>query len=79
MDDLRDMGEGNAVVNRRHFLHRDTLVAASAIYKELHGNEDGTVPATFQVVHFIGWKPSPNQANPLERGTGRTNLQDVLS
>ncbi|KAG1892130.1 S-adenosyl-L-methionine-dependent methyltransferase [Suillus subluteus] len=78
LEDLRDMGENNAVVGRRHFLHRDTLAAASAIYKELHGNEDGSVPATFQIIYMIGWKPSPNQLKPLERGSAQTNLKDVL-
>ncbi|KAJ8473153.1 hypothetical protein ONZ51_g8045 [Trametes cubensis] len=78
MEDLQDMGENNAVVGRRHFIHRDTLAAASAIYKELHGHEDGTVPATFQVIYVIGWKPAPNQPKPLERGSGQTNLKDVL-
>ncbi|KAJ3849446.1 S-adenosyl-L-methionine-dependent methyltransferase [Lentinula lateritia] len=78
MDDLRDMGESNAVIGRRHIIHRDTLAAASAIYKELHGNEDGTVPATFQVIFMIGWKPGPTQPRPLERGSGKTNLKDVL-
>ena len=51
LDDLRDMGESNAIIGRwalynrfifhtklmidssRHLLHRDTLAAASAIYK----------------------------------------------
>lgn len=33
LDDLRDMGENNAIIGRRHLLHRDTLAAASAIYK----------------------------------------------
>ncbi|KAG2349213.1 S-adenosyl-L-methionine-dependent methyltransferase [Suillus weaverae] len=78
LEDLRDMGESNAVVGRRHFLHRDTLAAASAIYKELHGNEDGSIPATFQIIYMIGWKPSPNQPKPLERGSAQTNLKDVL-
>lgn len=78
LEDLRDMGESNAVVGRRHFLHRDTLAAASAIYKELHGKEDGSVPATFQVIYMIGWKPSPDQPKPLERGSAQTNLKDVL-
>ncbi|KAG2156366.1 S-adenosyl-L-methionine-dependent methyltransferase [Suillus clintonianus] len=78
LEDLRDMGESNAVVGRRHFLHRDTLAAASAIYKELHGNEDGSVPATFQIIYMIGWKPSPNQPKPLDRGSAQTNLKDVL-
>ncbi|CCM03355.1 uncharacterized protein FIBRA_05484 [Fibroporia radiculosa] len=78
MDDLRDMGENNAVIGRRNSIHRDTLAAAAAIYKELHGHEDGTVPATFQVIYVIGWKPSPKQPKPLARGTGKTNLKEIL-
>ncbi|KIJ22748.1 hypothetical protein M422DRAFT_39940, partial [Sphaerobolus stellatus SS14] len=78
MEDLGDMGEQNAVIERRHFLHRDTLIAASAIYKELHGLPDETVPATFQIIYMIGWKPAPTQPKPLERGTGKTNLKEVL-
>lgn len=53
MDDLRDMGESNAIIGRRSSIHRDTLLAASAIYKALHGNEDGTIPATFQVIFVV--------------------------
>ncbi|KAK0491380.1 S-adenosyl-L-methionine-dependent methyltransferase [Armillaria novae-zelandiae] len=75
MDDLRDMGESNAIIGRRHFIHRDTLTAASAIYKELHGNEDGTVPATFQVIFMIGWKPDPSQAKPVDK---KSTLQNVV-
>jgi len=33
IEDLKDMGEGNAVIGRRNFLHRDTLIAASAAYQ----------------------------------------------
>ena len=29
--------------------------------QELFGNADGTVPATFQVVHMLGWKPHETQ------------------
>lgn len=78
LEDLQDMGESNAVMNRRHIIQRDTLAAASAIYKEMHGNEDGSIPATFQVIYFIGWKPSPDQPKPLPRGSGETNLKDIL-
>ncbi|KAF5321083.1 hypothetical protein D9619_000557 [Psilocybe cf. subviscida] len=78
MEDLQDMGENNAVIGRRDIIHRDTLLAASAIYKEMYGSEDGTVPATFQIIYMIGWKPAPNQPKPLERGSGKTNLKDVL-
>jgi NADH dehydrogenase [ubiquinone] 1 alpha subcomplex assembly factor 5 len=26
----------------------------------------------------IGWKPSPNQPKPAKRGSGTTNLADVI-
>ncbi|OCF38005.1 hypothetical protein I317_03966 [Kwoniella heveanensis CBS 569] len=79
MADLRDMGESNAILGRRTHVSRDVLLAAEAIYKaELYGNEDGSVPATFQIIFLIGWKPGPNQPKPLERGSATTNLKDVL-
>ncbi|KAI0030524.1 S-adenosyl-L-methionine-dependent methyltransferase [Vararia minispora EC-137] len=78
VEDLRSMGESNAIIGRRHFLHRDTLAAASAIYKALHAEVDGTLPATFQIIYLIGWKPDASQKAPLKRGTGEKNLQDVL-
>lgn len=37
MDDLKAMGDSNAVLTRRHNLHRDTLLAASSIYKGEYG------------------------------------------
>ena len=78
IDDLRFMGESNAVSLRRPHLRRDTLVAADAIYRALHGNEDGTIPATFQVVYAIGWKPSASQPKPLARGSAKTSLKEAL-
>ncbi|KAF6762042.1 hypothetical protein DFP72DRAFT_842112 [Ephemerocybe angulata] len=78
MEDLQDMGESNAVIGRRARISPDTLAAASAIYKELHGNEDGSIPATFQVIYMIGWKPADSQPKPLERGSGKVNLKEVL-
>jgi NADH dehydrogenase [ubiquinone] 1 alpha subcomplex assembly factor 5 len=72
MDDLRAMGEGNAILGPRRALRRDTLAAASAIYAgefgalssifcntehgiALHGNEDGSVPATFQIIYMVSY------------------------
>lgn len=78
MADLRDMGESNAILGRRTHISRDVLLAADAIYKELYGNADGTVPATFQIIFFIGWKPAPTQPQPLARGSAKASLKDVL-
>ncbi|KAF2477071.1 S-adenosyl-L-methionine-dependent methyltransferase [Lindgomyces ingoldianus] len=79
MKDLQTMGESNAVVAReKAAIQRDVLLAAEGIYRELHGNEDGTLPATFRLIYMIGWKPSPSQAKPLERGSGLFSIKDFL-
>lgn len=80
MMDLQAMGENNASLTREMAgLRRDVLLANEAIYRELHGNEDGkTVPATFRVIYMIGWTEGENQPKPLERGSGQINMKDVL-
>ncbi|SGY33079.1 BQ5605_C002g01445 [Microbotryum silenes-dioicae] len=78
VEDLKWMGESNAVINRRPKLNPDTLLAAASIYRELHGHEDGTIPATFQIMHMIGWKPDPSQPKPAKRGSGQVSLADAL-
>ena len=27
----------------------------------MYGNEDGTIPATYQILYFIAWKPDESQ------------------
>ncbi|KAI0970880.1 S-adenosyl-L-methionine-dependent methyltransferase [Xylaria arbuscula] len=79
MQDLQAMGENSAVLGREMGpIQRDVLLAADAIYRELHGNENGTLPATFRMIHMIGWKESKDQAQPLPRGSGEVNLKDIL-
>ncbi|TGZ79701.1 S-adenosyl-L-methionine-dependent methyltransferase [Ascodesmis nigricans] len=78
--DLGWMGEGNAVLGREMGgIGRDVWMAAEAIYKELHGNEDGTVPATFRIIYMIGWKKGAGQPQPLQRGTGQVSLKEALA
>ncbi|CAG5103327.1 Similar to ndufaf5: Arginine-hydroxylase NDUFAF5 [Cotesia congregata] len=81
MTDLKGMGESNAGRNRTLHLKRDTMLAAAAIYEELYGKtkEDGSkyVPATFQIIYVLGWKPDPSQPKPLDRGTGEVSLKDL--
>ena len=69
MHDLRDMGESNAIINRRGGLKRDTLLSAGSIYQALHGNEDGSIPATFSVIFMV---------RPLQLGgaSGRARCAD---
>lgn len=79
MEDLQAMGESNAVLGREGAgIRRDVLAAGDAIYKELHGNEDGSVPATFRLIYMIGWKEGKGQQQPLARGSGMVSIKDVL-
>ncbi|KAK9486322.1 hypothetical protein V1527DRAFT_463731 [Lipomyces starkeyi] len=78
MRDLRDMGESNAVLNRPHYLPRELINATEMTYRKMHANDDNTLPATFRIIYLIGWKPSPTQPKPLERGSADVNLKDVL-
>ena len=64
LHDLRGMGETNCAWSRPLLIKRSTLQAAAANYQHLYGiNEDGgtSVPATFQLLYFIGWKPHESQ------------------
>ncbi|KAI9838019.1 MAG: hypothetical protein M1819_006173 [Sarea resinae] len=79
MTDLQAMGESNAVMGREMGgLQRDVMMAAEGIYRVLHGNEDGTLPATFRIIYMIGWKAGGSQPQPLERGSGEVGLKDIL-
>ncbi|KAG8192910.1 hypothetical protein JTE90_025619 [Oedothorax gibbosus] len=77
LEDLRGMGETNAAWNRKLHIRRDTLLAASAIYSEMYGNEDKTIPATFEIIYLIGWKPHESQAKPAKRGSGQVSLKEL--
>lgn len=79
MQDLQAMGEGNAILGREMGpIPRDVLLAVDGIYRELHGNPDGSIPATFRVIYMIGWHEGENQPQPLKRGSGEVNLKDIL-
>ncbi|OAA43750.1 Methyltransferase type 11 [Metarhizium rileyi] len=79
MQDLQAMGENNAILGREMGpIRRDVLLANDAIYRELHGNPDGSIPATFRIIYMIGWKEGADQPQPLARGSGEANLKDIL-
>ena len=72
LHDLRGMGETNCAWTRPLLLKRSVMHAAAAIYREMYGVEQGAepqrkgggdkvIPATFQLLYFIGWKPHQSQ------------------
>jgi len=79
MRDLRGMGEGNALVNRRRlFTRRRTLLRMAEIYSERFGLPDGRIPASFEIIMLTGWRPDPSQQQPLRPGEAKLRLADAL-
>lgn len=81
MWDLKGMGENNVVLQRPLRLNKDTMFAAATLYEKLYGSQDHKeikgIPATFQIMYMIGWKPDPSQPKPLTRGSGQISIKDI--
>lgn len=71
------MGESNCSWSRPLTLRRDVIGRAEEIYKERYGNADGSIPASFCVLSFIGWRPDPTQPIAAKRGSGTASLKDI--
>jgi SAM-dependent methyltransferase len=79
MQELRRMGAGNALIERRRVpLRRATLLRMAEIYAERFADPDGRVRATFDVVWLSGWAPDASQPQPLKPGSARRRLADAL-
>ena len=79
MHDLRGMGEANAMADRpRGLTPRALFAAAQAIYAARHGDSEGRLRATFEVVTLTGWAPADSQPKPLRPGSATHRLEDAL-
>ncbi|MGH7089611.1 MAG: methyltransferase domain-containing protein, partial [Stellaceae bacterium] len=80
MRELRLMGEGNAVAERRKSCsRRATLFRAAERYRALFGTAAGRIPATFQLVTITAWAPAAGQPQPLRPGSARHRLAEALA
>jgi SAM-dependent methyltransferase len=79
LHDLRRMGAGNALTERRRTpLRRATLMRMLEIYAATFADADGKVRATFEIIWLSGWSPHESQQQPLRPGSARTRLADAL-
>ena len=77
--DLRRHGEINVLTERsRKPITRAALAASLRHYSAHHGEPDGRLRATFDIVYLAGWAPHESQQKPLKPGTGRVRLADAL-
>lgn len=79
MHDLRAMGEGNAISERKkNFTRRGLFLRAGELYAEKFSDPDGRIRASFEIIFLIGWAPHDTQQKPLRRGSATTRLADFL-
>ena len=78
LQDLRAMGETNALAGQTRPLTRGILARAVQLYAERHAEADGRIPATFDIIHLAGWAPHASQQKPLARGSAKMRLADAL-
>lgn len=81
MKHLKGMGEANAVITRRLHYGRKLFHRAAEIYQERFGFVDGQgrpcVPATFQIVHMVGWAPDDSQPGAKPAGSATVSFGDL--
>eukprot|EP01064_Diplonema_japonicum_P029185 TRINITY_DN4652_c3_g1_i1.p1 TRINITY_DN4652_c3_g1~~TRINITY_DN4652_c3_g1_i1.p1 ORF type:complete len:480 (+),score=89.56 TRINITY_DN4652_c3_g1_i1:62-1501(+) len=78
MEYLQMIGESSCLHGRRRFVSKDVLLATAAIYDRLWAEEGKGIPATFEIIHAVGWSPHPSHAEPSARGSGSTlSLKDI--
>lgn len=79
MNDLRGMGEGNIIRERRKtFSPRRLFLEAATIYHQTYTQPDGRLPASFEIIFLHGWAPHESQQKPLRPGSAKSRLADFL-
>lgn len=79
MQDLRAMGETNALADRhRAPVPRRLFLRAAEIYAERFSDVDGRISATFELIFLTGWAPDASQPKPLRPGSAAARLADAL-
>jgi hypothetical protein len=80
MKDLRGMGENNIIIERSKVNPgRALFFKAAELYHKEFAEEDGRIPATFEVIFLHGWAPHESQQKPLQPGSAQKRLADALN
>ena len=78
LQDLQAMGESNVLSAQfMGMTSRAQLAAIVACYEELYGS-GATVPATFEAVTLLGWKPHESQQKPSARGSATAQIKNII-
>jgi len=80
MQELRGMGEGNALTGRLRAPTSPALFDLTENFYAAHyADHQGRIPATFELIGLTGWAPDASQQQPLRPGSAKQRLADALS
>ncbi|MCW6534490.1 methyltransferase domain-containing protein [Sphingomonas lycopersici] len=75
-DDLRYMGAGNLLAERRA-MPREVLMRTAAAFAR-QADADGRTTERFAIVYLTAWTPSPDQPLPARRGSATASLAAAI-
>lgn len=79
MKDLRGMGETSVLTERsRNPAPRGLFQHAAELYQGQFADPDGRIRASFEIVHFGGWAPHPDQPRAKRPGSATHSLAEAL-
>ncbi len=78
INDLRAMGVAGSLTQGNGFAGRRLFEETEKIYRERHGDEDGKITASFEIVYLSGWAPHASQQKPLKPGSAAVSLSKFL-
>lgn len=77
VDDLRDIGETNALMTTKHkYFGNGFLRYLETQYTEK--TEDGKFKSDFELIWMTGWAPHESQQKPLKPGSAKMGLNEAL-
>lgn len=80
MLDLRGMGETAAfATGSGRALSRRFLARLEKTYRDKHADQDGRLPASYEIIHISGWAPAPDQPKPLKPGVPKISLDRAIN
>jgi hypothetical protein len=73
------MGENNIIAARSRTNPGKAFFAEAAQhYAENYAEKDGRIVASFEILYLLGWAPHESQQKPLQPGSAKARLADVL-
>ncbi len=79
MEDLRGMGESNALAARNKTpVTKEFFMRVAQIYQKQFAEDDGRIVASFEVIFLLGWAPHSSQQQPLRPGSAQHSLAEAL-